>query len=201
MGVIAWYPNFLDVEASGFGAESWPISVAWCEHTGEIRRYLINPSSVPEWTHWDPAAEKLHGLDRERLARNGWSPADVTARIDDALRGGLAFSDAPDFDTTWLQRLYAAAGRPMPFRIESADDLLVGAIFHPGEALWQAQARLDRMKNELHTTCGGRHDAGYDVGFLVVLWRQAMGEPARMNHGIGPVPEITGTGSFLRREQ
>jgi hypothetical protein len=30
------------------------------------------------------------------------------------------------------------------------------------------------------------------------LWRRALGETVKMNHGIGPVPELTATGSFRR---
>jgi hypothetical protein len=196
--VIEWYPCFLDVEASGFGPESWPVSVAWCDSTGEIRKLLIDPSGVPEWTHWDPAAEQIHGLDRERLCRNGVPPQEVAARLEDDLKGALAFSDAPDFDAAWIARLYEPVGRPVPFRLDHADDLLVGAMLRPSEMLWQGQARLERVKTHLHETCGGRHDAGYDVGFLVALWRSALGETVKMNHGIGPVPETTATGSFVR---
>lgn len=196
--VADWYPCFIDVEASGFGPDSWPVAVAWCDPTGEIRRYLVNPATVPAWTHWDPAAELVHGIDRERLLRNGRSPQEVAARLAEDFGGALAFSDAPDFDAAWLGRLYHAAGRAMPFKVDHADDLLVGAILRSGEALWQAQARLDRIKADLHATTVGRHDAGYDVGFLVALWRRAMGETVRMNHGEGPVPETTATGSFRR---
>ena len=194
--MIEWYPCFVDVEASGFGPESWPVAIAWCDHTGEIRRYLLRP--LPGWTHWDPAAESVHGIDRTRLAANGWDPADVAARLADDLKGLLAFSDAPDFDAGWLGRLHRDLGRPMPFSIDHADDLLVGAMLRPGELLWQAQARLDRAKEELRTTASGRHDAGYDVGFLVALWRKALGEQVKVNHGVGPVPELTATGSFRR---
>ncbi len=196
--MIEWYPCFVDIEASGFGPESWPISVAWCDHQGEIRRLLVRPQ--PGWTYWDPAAETVHGIDRERLAANGWPPEDVAARLEDDLRGALVFSDAPDFDAGWLTTLYRALDRPMPFHLDNADNLLVGAMLRPGELLWQAQARLDRVRDELRTTTTGRHDAGYDVGFLVALWRKALGETVKMNHGAGPVPPVTATGSF-RRDQ
>jgi len=194
--VLDWYPCFIDIEASGFGPDSWPVSVAWSDSDGEISKLLIRPE--PSWTHWDTHAELVHGLDRERLMRNGHPVADVAARLSEKLGGGLAFSDAPDFDGGWLQTLFSAVGKPVPFRLDHADDLLVGAMLWPNELMWQAQARLDRVKEELHRTTSGRHDAGYDVGFLVALWRKAMGETVKMNHGIGPVPEVTATGSFKR---
>jgi len=198
MSVIEWYPCFIDVEASGFGPASWPVSLAWCDHAGEIRRCLIRP--LPQWTYWDEQAESVHGIDRARLDSEGLAPAEVAARLQADLKGMLAFSDAPDFDAAWLATLYRGLGRPMPFSLDHADDLLVGAMLRPGEVLWQAQARLDGVKEELRATAKGRHDAGYDVGFLVALWRKALGETVKMNHGIGPVPEVTATGSFKRPE-
>ncbi len=194
--MIEWYPCFIDIEASGFGPESWPASVAWSDHTGEIRKLLVRP--LPGWTHWDPAAERIHGLTRERLQAEGCAPAEVATRLEADLKGMLAFSDAPDFDRGWLAALYRGIGRQTPFNLDNADDLLVGAMLRPDELLWQAQARLDRVKEELRATASGRHDAGYDVGFLVALWRKALGETVKMNHGLGPVPEVTATGSFKK---
>lgn len=194
--MIEWYPCFIDVEASGFGPGSWPVSIAWSDNQGEIRKVLIRPD--PGWTHWDPEAQRVHGLGRDVLLRDGLPPAEVEARLAADLRGALAFSDAPDFDAGWIGALYAALGRPMPFRIDHADDLLVGAMLRPNEMLWQGQARLDRVKEDLHRTASHRHDAGYDVGFLVALWRRALGEQVKVNHGIGKVPELTATGSFKR---
>ena len=152
----------------------------------------------PAWTHWDVAAERIHGLDRARLLREGLPPAEVVRRLEAALEGMIVFSDAPDFDAGWLDALYAVVARQRTFRIEHADDILIGALRHDGEMLWQAQSRLERTKDDLRTNSVGRHDAGYDVGFLVALWRRAQGETVRMNHGSGPVPETTPTGSFKR---
>jgi hypothetical protein len=194
--MIEWYPCFLDIEASGFGPQSWPVSVAWCDHTGEIRKLLVRP--LPEWTHWDDGAERIHGLTRARLEAEGCAPAEVAGRLEAELKGLLAFSDAPDFDSGWLATLYRGLGRQTPFTLDHADDLLVGAMLRPGEMLWQAQARLDRVKEELRATASGHHDAGYDVGFLVALWRKALGETVKMNHGLGPVPAVTATGSFKK---
>jgi hypothetical protein len=194
--MVPWYPCFIDVEASGFGAGSWPVSVAWCDHRGDIGVRLLRPD--PTWTHWDAEAESVHGLSRRRLDAEGRDPAEVAAGLEADLRDGVAYSDAPDFDARWLAALYRVLGRPMPFRIEHADDVLVQALHRPHEMQWQTQARLERAKDELRATARHRHDAGFDVGFLVALWRRAQGETVKMNHGIGPVPEVTATGSFRR---
>lgn len=197
--MIEWYPCFIDVEASGFGPGSWPVSIAWCDNQGEIRSVLIRPDAA--WTHWSPEAERVHGISRERLMREGLPPAEAEARLALDLRGALAFSDAPDFDSAWIGTLYAALGRQMPFRIDHADDLLVGAMLRANEMMWQGQARLETAKEDLRRTASHRHDAGYDVGFLVALWRRALGEKVKVNHGVGPVPDLTATGSFRRVQQ
>ncbi|WDP84202.1 MAG: hypothetical protein HUN05_02695 [Desulfobacter sp.] len=60
-------PYIVDVEASGFGSQSYPIEIGLA--LGPDTRYcsLIIPS--PQWTHWDKAAEKTHAISRDLLAR------------------------------------------------------------------------------------------------------------------------------------
>ena len=74
------FPCFLDVEATGFGPESYPIEIAWSDEQGEIHRCLIDPTPIAAWTSWSDAAERVHGIDRERLHRNGWAPESVRQR-------------------------------------------------------------------------------------------------------------------------
>lgn len=172
-GVVVWHPRFLDIEASGFGPGSWPAAVAWSDVRGVIRSVLVRPD--PAWTHWDESSARVHGIARERLAREGLPPEEVTARIDGDLAGAVAFSDAPDYDAAWLGSMYRACGRSPTFRLDHAHDVLVGAMLRPGETLWQVQARLEEAKAALIAAGAIRHDAGSDVGLLVALWRQAVG--------------------------
>ena len=58
-------PIFVDVEASGFGSLSYPIEIGIALPDGNRYCTLIAPA--PSWVHWDPKAEALHGLSRERL--------------------------------------------------------------------------------------------------------------------------------------
>jgi hypothetical protein len=192
------YPCFLDVEASGFGPESYPIAVAWSDGRGEIQRLLIDPRPISTWTQWDPAAEAVHGIERERLERNGWPPDFVAQRLTEELAGQIVYSDAPDFDAHWLRRLFQAVDQPPPFEIEDVDDLLLEAMRAPDEPVWQAVLRMERLKREVAAVSSGKHDAGYDVGYLLQLWRGATGHSVKMNHGIGPLPATSATGTFMR---
>lgn len=60
-------PTVLDIEASGFGRGSYPIEVGIARADGSCCAFLIQP--LDEWTHWDPKAELLHGISRDRLMK------------------------------------------------------------------------------------------------------------------------------------
>ncbi len=192
------YPCFIDVEASGFGPASYPIAVAWNDPGGEIQRLLIDPRPVPDWRQWDAAAEAIHGIERERLERNGWAPDYVLDRLNQELHGQSVFSDAPDFDAAWLRRLFHAVSQPLAFTIAEVDDLLIDIMRAADEPIWQVVLRIAELKREIAAVSLGKHDAGYDVGYLLQLWRAAAGHPVKMNHGIGPLPATSATGTFLR---
>jgi hypothetical protein len=195
------YPCFIDVEASGFGPASYPIAVAWNDPRGEIQRLLIDPRPVAEWQQWDAAAEAIHGIERERLERNGWPPNYVVDRLNQELYGETVYSDAPDFDADWLRRLFLAVAQPMAFTIAQIDDLLIDTMRADGEPVWRVVLRIAELKREIAAVSSGKHDAGYDVGYLLQLWRAAAGHAVKMNHGIGPLPATSATGTFLRLKQ
>ena len=114
---------FIDLEASGLGAESWPIEVGWCFPDSAPRAQLIRPE--PGWKDdaWDPKAQALHGVAREELMRAGAAPKEVCAALNDALRGAKVYSDAPDWDGFWLYRLYQAAKMRQTFELWDFRDL------------------------------------------------------------------------------
>ena len=192
------FPCFLDVEATGFGPDSYPIEIAWSDEAGEIHRCLIDPTPVPGWTDWSTDAEKVHGIDRERLKRNGWPPDYVASLLTQDLTGKTVYTDAPDYDSRWVTRLFAAIGQPLPFRFDHIDELLLSILRSPDGPVWQAMVRIDHLKREVAAVSTGKHSAGYDVGYLLQLWRRANGDAVKMNHGVGPLPDMSATGTFLR---
>ncbi len=109
---------FIDFEASGLGASSWPIEVGWSFEDGVTESVLISPA--PHWpmTAWDPKAERLHGITPRLLADLGLDAAATCERLDAALGGRTVYSDAPDWDSFWMQRLYQAAGRRCAFTLQ-----------------------------------------------------------------------------------
>ncbi len=71
-------PVFLDFEASSLGERSYPIEVGWVFADGAGEAHLIRPA--PEWTDWDPAAERIHGIGRGQLMATGTPYGEVARR-------------------------------------------------------------------------------------------------------------------------
>lgn len=107
---------FIDLEASGLGSASFPTELGWAtiSDDGSVvsGSCLIKPPS--NWTlyanAWSPAAERLTGITREMLDREGLPPRAAMARFFAAVGHRDLFSDAPDFDSHWLGMLSDAAG-------------------------------------------------------------------------------------------
>ena len=58
-------PTVLDVEASGFGRNSYPIEVGFVLPDGHTFCTLIRPQA--HWTHWDEQAAQTHHIPRKVL--------------------------------------------------------------------------------------------------------------------------------------
>lgn len=115
-------PAVIDFEASGFGRGSYPIEVGFVLPDGRGDCMLILPQ--PEWEHWDPAAESLHGISRDVLERFGQPARTVVARLESQLAGRTVYSDGWGNDYSWLSTLYHAAGKRPGFRLDSLQKLL-----------------------------------------------------------------------------
>ncbi len=117
---------FLDLEASGLGAASWPIEVGWCFEGGEPETMLIRPADDWSQDAWDKNAEALHGLTFDSLRASGLPIGEVCNRLNQALEGVAVYSDAPDWDGFWLYRLFAAARVRQRFSLSDFGDLFSG---------------------------------------------------------------------------
>ena len=149
-------PITIDVEASGFGRGSYPIEVGLAFADQQAEGYLIRPA--PDWTHWDPAAERVHGISRAQLLAEGRTVVEVAALLNGRLAGNRVFSDAWSFDLSWVGRLYDAAGFSQHFRIDTARRLL-----DETEILFWQEAR-----RQIEAEAGDvqRHRAGVDASLL-----------------------------------
>ena len=115
-------PPVLDIEASGFGRGSYPIEVGYVLEDGQSHCMLIRPA--PHWTHWDPGAERLHGIRREDLLRYGSPICEVVEELNCRLCDRTMYTDAWVHDYSWLATLYEVAHRVPTFRLENLLALL-----------------------------------------------------------------------------
>lgn len=154
---------FIDFEASGLIGASWPVEVGWAFVEGDPFSLLIRPDPAWPMSAWDPAAERLHGISLDRLEREGVEASRASAAIADALGGCAVYSDAPDWDAYWMMRLFAAAGRRMPFVVREFSRLMPALSNDvKAEILRAADARAPR-----------RHRAADDARHLQTLYRLA----------------------------
>lgn len=115
-------PAILDMEASGFGRDSYPIEVGYVLPDGRSRCTLIRPA--PSWIHWDPQAELVHHIPREATLRHGREVGDVARWLNDELHGLTVYSDGWAHDYSWLSTLFEAAGCQWHFKLDSLRALL-----------------------------------------------------------------------------
>jgi len=101
---------FLDFEASSLRKNGFPVEVGWVFEDGASEGHLIRPA--PGWTDWNPSAEAIHGLTRERLEREGTPHDAVARRMVEALAAHDLYASAPSWDGKWLSLLLRSSGFP-----------------------------------------------------------------------------------------
>lgn len=115
-------PAVLDIEASGFGRDSYPVEIGFVLAGGQTFCSLIRPA--PDWTHWDPAAEKIHRIPLQTVLAHGRDVVEVATQLNERLRGLTLYCDRWVHDDPWLRTLYGAAGMTPSFRLADLRSLL-----------------------------------------------------------------------------
>lgn len=115
-------PTVLDVEASGFGRNSYPIEVGFVLPDGHTFCTLIRPQA--HWTHWDEQAALTHNIPRSVLQERGQDVTLVAQKLNAELRGRTVYSDGWANDYSWLGALFDEAALTPAFRLENLRKLL-----------------------------------------------------------------------------
>jgi len=157
-------PTIIDIEASGFGAGSYPIEIGFITSEGERFCSLIRPPD--HWTHWDEQAAAVHGIDRDLLQEKGKPVIEVARELNRRLAGRTVYSDAWFYDYTWLAVLFEEAGFSSDFRLEHIYSLL-----HEAEVQAWPTALAD-VERELALP---RHRASSDALILQQTWLHVSG--------------------------
>lgn len=152
-------PAVLDIEASGFGAGSYPIEIGFVLPDGRAWCSLIRPEA--DWQHWDPQAAAVHHIQRDQLLTHGRSPRDVADTLNEQLRSLTVYTDAWGHDYPWLSRLYDAARLSPTFKLEP---LLTLLNEHEAD-------RWNEVKHRVADETGLlRHRASADARLLQQTW-------------------------------
>lgn len=154
-------PTVLDVEASGFGRNSYPIEVGFVLPDGHTFCTLIRP--LDHWTHWDAQAALTHHIPRALLHQRGQNVAEVAHRLNADLRGQTVYSDGWANDYSWLGALYDAADMSPSFRLENLRMLLTEAESEKWHVI-KAQIGAERGAQ--------RHRASADARLLQLTYQR-----------------------------
>ncbi len=115
-------PTVLDVEASGFGRNSYPIEIGFVLPNGHTFCTLVRPEA--SWTHWDAQAEATHHISRALILQRGVAVSDVARTINAQLAGQTVYSDGWVNDYSWIGALFDAADMSPAFKLENLRALL-----------------------------------------------------------------------------
>lgn len=115
-------PIIIDVEASGFGPDSYPIEVGVVLGDGTRFSSLIRP--FDEWQHWSIEAENVHHISRTLLHERGRYGHEVAQLLNEFLAGKQAYSDAWVLDKPWLDKLFYRAAITPTFRLSPIEALM-----------------------------------------------------------------------------
>lgn len=115
-------PTVLDVEASGFGRNSYPIEIGFVLPNGHTFCTLVRPEA--HWTHWDAQAEATHHISRALILARGVPVPEVARTINAQLYGQTVYSDGWVNDYSWIGALFDAADMSPSFKLENLRVLL-----------------------------------------------------------------------------
>lgn len=152
---IQCVPTVIDVEASGFGSQSYPIELGVSLSCGRRFSMLIRPE--PSWTHWDATAQSVHGLTREVLFSTGKSVEEVAETFNTLLTGKTAYSDGWVVDKPWVSLLYHTARVPMMFSVSPIEQIMSEAQFE----IWD-----DAKSEVIKDLQANRHRASQDAWII-----------------------------------
>lgn len=149
-------PALIDFEASclpEFG-QSFPIEVAVARIDGQSRAWLIRPAEAWRCWDWSDEAERLHGISRDLLSREGLPAEQVAAELGAFAGDCQVYADA-DLDQYWLEVLCQAARVPLPFPVRYLGEFMR----EQGYTRPQVVAALDEAKRRLPKEHLAREDA------------------------------------------
>lgn len=159
-------PVIIDIEASGFGRESYPIEIGIVFANGDKFCSLIKPED--HWTYWDSSAESLHRITRDILSKHGISAKQMATELNQRLDGMTVYSDCWTVDKPWLDKLYQAAEMRPSFAFSAIEMIL-------DESQVEQWNGAHAVNIESHQ--GDRHRASADAEIIQRTWLETKTHP------------------------
>ena len=111
----------IDLEASGLHHSSYPIEVGL---VAQHQHYQALICPQPSWQFWSEDSQKIHGLARDTLIRDGEPAKQVALMLNTLLAGGRVYSDCAHWDGFWLDVLFHGVGVQPTFEVADIAVLL-----------------------------------------------------------------------------
>ena len=175
----------LDFEASRLpGPGSYPIEVAVAHADGRVRSWLLKPGRLWEREGvWDTEAERVHGISRELLERDGVSVLVAAQELLEEI-AGCCVVVGHSADEDWLSLLCRAADLPTPW-VETADTFYQGWALDAPD-VEEAIATLDHMIWVSDQLPLARHRAAPDAQRLMAFLLAATSTSPTQNASMSP---------------
>ena len=148
-------PIVLDIEASGFDLDSYPIEVGIAISGGKRVSSLIYPAE--SWIHWDDTAESVHQISNETLLKHGKPIKKVAESLNKLLKGRTVYAEDWVLDRPWMDMLFDEAGIEMAFELRS----LQGIMTDKQQSIWNEVKQEVEAKSKLT-----RHRASSDAWMM-----------------------------------
>jgi len=148
-------PVILDLEASGFDPDSYPIEVGICLPSGKRVSSLIYPAE--SWVSWDEMAESVHHISNETLLSSGKPILKVAESLNKLLTHHTVYAEAWIVERSWVEMLFKEAGIEMSFRLKNLESI----ISDQQKEIWDSVNAEVVEKNHLK-----RHRASIDAWII-----------------------------------
>lgn len=149
----------MDVEASGFGKDSYPIEVGYVDE--DANRYCSLICPLEQWTHWSESAQQAHGIARSTLLELGIPAIEMALELNKRLQGRTLYSDGWVVDHPWLIRLFSCVNVEPQFTLSPIEMILS----EPQIEVWD-----DTRSKILQQHDEQRHRASFDAFVIQQTW-------------------------------
>ncbi len=152
-------PIIIDIEASGFGNQGYPIEIGFIMEDKQTWCALIQPEA--DWEFWDEQAESIHHISRDILEQHGKPAELIVAQLNHLLANKVVYSDGWAHDYVWLHQLYESVNQSPSFKLQDLRYILDEAQMRH----WH-ETKQDVIE-EMHAV---RHRASSDARVIQQTW-------------------------------